>query len=720
MSIRFIKDTQQFVINTKNTTYAFAIHRDRYLCHTYYGKRVRSAALPEKRLKMYSFAPYIAEYGEKESPDIFMQECSFYGSGDFRANSLRLCSADGTGVTDFVYSSYRIFKGRRELDGLPAGRADEHTQTLEITMTDSVSGCKLMLYYTVFAENDIISRYMVIENLGEHSVRIDKCMPLTLDLPRSDLDMISLYGRHNHEVNLQRVPLHHGVQSVGSRRGATSHQYNPFIALCDSKATEEKGEAYGFNFVYSCSFLDEVEVDQTNGTRVLIGLGSECFSYTLGVGESFCSPEAVMTYSANGIGQMSRNFHGFIRNNVMPSVSLEPHPVVLNTWEACYFRINEEILLAFAREAKKTGFDMLVMDDGWFGKRNNDRAGLGDWFENREKFPDGLASFVKKVKEEGIKFGIWVEPEMVNPDSDLYRAHPEWALRVEGREPLRSRHQLVLDMANDEVVEYLMTMFDKTFEGIDIDYFKWDMNRHMSNVGSSVLAPERQGEAHFRYMKGVYKLLSWFGKRFPDAVIETCSGGGGRYDIGMMQYGIQIWTSDNTNPYDRTYIQASAMMGYPAATMSCHVSDPHGDLKSLDYRYKVALGGMLGYELNILKMSEEIKETIARQIAEYKSFDSLARLGDYHSLALPTKYGYSAYYYINADRSEILLSVIEKKDCKKGSTKLLKIREAIADAIYIDKRSGKQYTGETLRRGISVELSGEPDSATLMYLQREI
>ena len=719
MSIRFIKDAERFVINTKNTTYAFEIHRGRYLCHTYYGKRVKGGDLPAKKLKMFSFAPYIKEYGESESPDIFMQECSFYGSGDFRINSLRLCGADGTGVTDFVYSSHRVFKGRRDLDGLPAGRADGSADTLEITMTDEVSGCKLLLYYTVFADTDVISRYMVVENCGEGRVRIDKCMPLTLDIPRSDLDMISFYGGHVKEVNFQRVPLHHGIQAVASRRGATSHQYNPLIALCDRRATEEKGEVYGFNFVYSGSFLDEIEVDQTNSTRVLVGLGSECFSYTLEAGESFCSPEAVMTYSNSGIGGMSQNFHKFVRERIMPPAALLHHPVVLNTWEACYFNIDEEILVNFAKEAKKVGFDMLVMDDGWFGKRNDDRAGLGDWFENRDKFPDGLASFVSKIKAEGIQFGIWVEPEMVNPDSDLYRAHPEWALRVDGRDPLRSRHQLVLDMANDEVVDYLISLFDKTFDGIEIDYFKWDMNRHMSNVGSAAIAPDRQGEVHFRYMKGVYRLLSYFEERFPNAVIETCSGGGGRYDLGMMQHGIQIWTSDNTNPYDRTRIQASAMIGYPAATMSCHVSDPHGDLRSLDYRYKVAVGGMLGYELNILKMSEEIKSIISKQIAEYRSFEHIIRLGDYRCLAFYTKYDYSAYYYVTPDRSEILLSVIEKNRCKKGSTKLLKIKDADSSAVYTDQRSGARYSGETLRRGIRIELSGEPDSATLLYLKSE-
>ena len=714
MSIRFIKDKKRFVINTKSTTYAFDVVMDHYLYHIYYGKKTN--VLPNPEYRGISFAPYVEGYDESRSPDVFPQEISFYGSGDFRPNSLRM-SADGTGVCDFVYQSYRVFKGRFPLDGFPSARADERTQTLEITLLDEATKCRLKLYYTVFADLDVISRYMTIENKGKVSVKIEKCMPLTLDMMRSDLDMISFYGGHCREMGYQRFPLHHGTQSVYSNRGATSHHYNPFMALCDHNATEEKGDIYGFNFVYSGSFLNEVDVDQLSRTRVSVGLGSDCFSYTLNAKETFCSPEAIMTYSSAGVGKMTRNLHKFVRNHIMPPVSVEPHPVVLNTWEACYFDIDEEKLINFAKEAKKTGFDMLVMDDGWFGLRNHDRAGLGDWYENRAKFPEGLASFVNKIKAEGVQFGIWVEPEMVNPDSELYRAHPEWALHVEGRDPLRSRHQLVLDMSNPEVLDYLMARFDETFRGIEIDYFKWDMNRHMSNVGSSVLSSDRQGEIFFRYMKGVYKLLDWFCRRFPNAVIETCSGGGGRYDLGMMQYGIQIWTSDNTNPYDRTMIQASALMGYPSATMSCHVSDPHGDMKSLDYRYKVAVGGMLGYELNILNMSEEIKGEIAKQIKEYKSFEHVIRLGEYYNLAFPTKYSYSAYYYATPDAKELLLTVIEKKDCEKGSTKRLKLKAADANATYVDVRTGKQYSGAELKNGITVDLTGEPDSAHLFYFK---
>ncbi len=716
MSIRFIKKTKQFIIHTASTTYAFDIVKDKYLRHIYYG--IKKKTIAPDAPKGYSFSPFLIENGYKFSPDTLPCEVSFFGSGDFRSTSLRI-NSDGTGVTDFTYDSYRIYSGRAPLDGLPEARADKDTETLEIKLLDPVSDCILRLYYTVYPEKDIIGRFMKIENGGFAPVKIENCASLELPICRSDLDMISLWGGHVRECNLQRVPLHHGVQSVFSRRGASSHQYNPFFAICSHDADEERGDAYGFNFIYSGSFKNEVELDQTGTAKVLVGLGSETFGYRLDAGESFTSPEAVMTYSAHGIGRMSRNFHNFIRYNIMPRAALEPHPVVLNTWEACYFNIDEEKLIKFAEEAAKVGFDMLVMDDGWFGKRDHDRAGLGDWFENKAKFPRGLAAFAKEIKSRGVKFGIWIEPEMVNPDSDLYRAHPEWALRVPCREPLQSRRQLVLDMSNDEVIDYLIGIFGKTFEGVDIDYFKWDMNRHLSNVGSAALPADRQDEVSFRYMKGVYRLLRWFGERFPNAVIETCSGGGGRYDLGMMPFGIQIWTSDNTDPYARTMIQSAAMTGYPAATMSCHVSNPKGDLRSLDYRYKVALGGMLGYELNILEMSDEIKEEIAKQIAEYKELEHLMRLGDYYNLASPAKYDYSAYCYVNADSTEMILTVIEKTGARPAETKLLKISRAIPGAVYTDMRTGRDYTGEELRRGIRAEVTGQKDTASIFHFKKK-
>ena len=714
MPIRYDPSSMRFLLSTRHTLYAFDVWKGRYLRHLYYGKKTRNVPTPPPTV--VSFSPYIRELTAENSPNELPQEMSFFGSGDFRAEGLRLCGSDGTGVTDFVYESYRILSGRVCPEGLPSARADADTRTLEITLSDAVTGCSLLLCYTVFPNSDVITRHLTLVNNSGAPVRIETCMPLVLDIPRSDLDMITLCGAYGRECELQRFPLHRGSQSVGSRRGASSHFANPFFALCDHRATEERGEAYGFNFVFSGSFESRVEVDHRGQTRVLEGLGSECFSYTVEPGESFDSPEAVLTYSAAGLGGMRRNLHRFIRAHILPPSAREPHPVVLNTWEAVWFGVDQELLLRFAETAAPIGFDMVVMDDGWFGARDHDRAGLGDWYPNPKKFHHGLHPFADGIHATGQKLGIWIEPEMVNPDSELYRTHPDWCLRVDGREAPESRNQLVLDMANPEVLAYLKDSFSRVFDGVEIDYFKWDMNRNLACVGSAALPPERQGEVCFRYVKGVYELLRWFGEHFPNAVIETCSGGGGRYDLGMMQYGIQIWTSDNTDPYARARIQAGALLGYPAATMSCHVSNPHGSLASLDFRYKVAVGGMLGYELNILDMSPEIKAEIARQIREYHRFEHLIREGDCYEPASPLRYPYAVYCYAAPNGEELLLSLIETAGCPAGKTKRLRVRAALPGVTYIDRLSGRCFDGDELRAGISLTCTGEPNSAQLYHL----
>lgn len=734
MPISFDKKNGLFTLTTKNTRYVFGIQNGRYLVHHFYGKKTAKYEL----FKPYvvSFSPYLKECGNTWSPDIFPQEISFFGSGDFRPAALKIRAANGCCATDFVYKSHDIhsapkgFGACAGIAGIPHARGDGNTKLLTVVLFDEVTSCELRLHYTVFYEEDVIARSLVLYNYGKEPVKIEKCMPLTLDLPSFDYDMVTLFGGHYDERHYQRVPLHHGTQSVCSRRGASSPQYNPFMALCSGKATEDKGEVYGFNLIWSGSFLDEVEVDQTDCTRVGIGLGEENFGYLLEPtakggptkrgSTPFYSPQAILTYSDRGFGRMTRNLHNFTRNHILPERAVkEPHPVVLNTWEACYFNIDEEKLVNFAEESAKVGFDMLVMDDGWFGARNNDRAGLGDWTPNPAKFKNGLGSFVNKVKSKGIRFGIWIEPEMVNPDSDLYRAHPDWALSVPGRAPSLSREQLVLDMANPEVIDYLKDSFKKAFGGLKIDYFKWDANRHICDAYSHALPPERQDEAHYRYMLGVYELLRWFAEEFPDAQIETCSGGGGRYDLGMMAYGFQIWASDNTWPYSRLWMQRSALLAYPAATMSCHVSNPGEDLRALDFRYKVAVGGMLGYELNILRMTDPVKKEMARQVKEYKTFEHLVRLGDYHSLASPFLCPYSAYYYTDGRHKEFLLSVIEKEGIKPGSTKPLKLAEADPEKTYTDLLSGSRYTGRELKDGIVLPLTGEKFTAALLHLHED-
>ena len=706
MAIKYNKATKKFFLTTKNTMYVFQIVHEKFLGHIYYGQKKRGFD-PDFYEHNGSFSPYFEEETSSFSLNEAYTEYSYFGSGDFRCTSLRLRNSDGNACTLFFYKSHRIIKGRVPISGMPYAEVKDGDETLEITLTDDVTGCTLKLYYTVMEDCDVITRYMKLENGGEAPVDIENCMSLQVDLPERDYDMISLHGAHCWERQYCRTPVRMGSQTIFSRRGASSHQFNPFMALCKHKATEERGEVFGLNFVYSGNFYAEAELGQAEAVRVQIGLGGENFRWHLLPGETFESPEAIMTYTNKGIGQMSRNFHKFTNDRILPAEIFDKRPVVLNTWEACFFDIDEEKLLEFARVSSECGIDMLVMDDGWFGSRENDWAGLGDWWENPKKFKDGLHAFIDRVKKNNIKFGIWIEPEMVNPDSDLYRAHPEWCLRVPHRPNTLSRHQLVLDMSNSDVVDYLKESFTKTFDGVAIDYIKWDMNRHLSEVGSDFLPPERQLEVAHRFMLGVYELFRWFREKYPNVMIENCSGGGGRYDLGMMKYSSQIWASDLTDPVWRCKIQYGSMLPYPASTMSCHVSHPGSSVKEADYRWAVAIGGMLGYELHIVGADEAIRRRIPEQIAEYRKYEELIKHGDYYRLYSPFETNYNSYYFAAEDNSKILLSFIQLSPDKKEKTIKLKVSRADPHAVYVDERTGDEYTGEELRRGITLTSSLE-------------
>ena len=730
ITITTLKDskiTKQVVIRTKNTMYVLGIFADRFPVHLYYGKKSRSADTGYHPFER-AFSPYYPECGWDYMPNTVESEYPYFGMGDFRASAIRVRDlSTGSDVTEFTFRKMKKYKGRVAINApiygeLPYAEADEDTETLEMILDDTVTGCELHLFYTVFPESDVIARHMTLINKGKKTVSLEKCMSLCLDIKRDNLDLISTYGGHGRERMVDRHTVSYGVHRITSRRGASSHMENPCILLCDPKASEERGEAYGFNFVYSGDFLDELEIDQTGKTRVLVGLGDETFSWRLEAGESFTSPEAVMTYAPNGIGEVSRNFHRFTRKHILPPEPFERRPVVLNSWEAFYFNIDGKLMEDFSAGAAEVGMDLPVMDDGWFGARRHDRAGLGDWVATPELFPDGLAAFVERVKAKGDKFGIWIEPEMVNPDSDLYRAHPEWALSAPGRVPLESRNQLVLDMGNPAVVDYLSDILGKTFNGIPFDYFKWDMNRHLTGVYSNILPPERQKEASFRHMCGVYELFRRLRAMFPNAMIENCSGGGGRYDLGMMKYSTQIWTSDNTEPVDRTYIQYGSTLGYPVTTMSCHVANHDSSIENprkLNYGFRVAINGPLGYELNILAASDTAKATMSEQIKEYRAYEHLILRGDFYRLLSPFECGRYAYYFVSEDSREILLSYLQNFDDAKKTVYKLKISRALPGVTYRDTISGKTYTGEELRRGIEVESDEKGLYAVMWHLVAE-
>lgn len=737
MAITYNQSKKMFTLTTVNTQYVFKVVGDKYLIHCYYGYKSESLDY-SCDVRALTFTPEIHDTELKRfSLNDAPLECSYYGTGDYRCTSLKIKGGNGDSCTFFQYCDYEILKGRKDIPGMPYARETEDTETLAIRLKDHVTGCTLILYYTVYPSHDVITRYFRIVNEGKTDVKLQKAMSICLDLPGHDFDVMSLYGCQTMERNVQRTPLCYGNYSIGSRRGASSHNFNPFMALMSKNADEETGDVYAFNQIYSGSFLNEVEVDSQGNTRVGIGLGEENFAYTIPVGETFSSPEAIMLYTSNGLGDMSRKMHGFIRETILPPDVFGKRPIVLNTWEAFHFDIDGDMILKLADEGKECGMDMVVVDDGWFGERNDDTAGLGDWYPNPKKFPNGLQQLVRDVHKKGMKFGIWIEPEMVNPDSELYRAHPDWCLNCKERVPTLSRNQLVLDFCNPEVLEYLKDSILKAFEGVDIDYIKWDFNRTLSEVGSPYLSKDMQDEAGFRYQLGVYELFFWLRENFPNVMIENSSGGGGRYDLGMMAVSTQIWTSDNVGAKDRVRIQYGSTIAYPASVMSCHVSEPAENEKymsNLDYKYKVALAGMLGYELDIFKVDSTVKEEFKKQISFYRSVEDLMKKGHLFRLISPYEdiAEVSSYYY--ADKEEnaerILLSYLQSYPYQKRDIswrmdllpqKIDRLRMKAADvkATYLEVLSGKYFSGADLQNGIQIRMSENGKFGKLMLFEKQ-
>lgn len=721
MPISFYDDNM-FLLETKNTFYSFTMNNNLFPVHLFYGNKKKG--LTESIFEpINEFSPFYEKYGLDYSPSLLPSEFPFFGSGDFRASALKLRNmGNGSDTTLFTYQSARICKGRVTIPNLPFAAEDKNTETLIIDLIDNANQCKLKLYYTVFADCDVITRFFSLKNNGNNDVRIEKCMSLALDIPTTQLDVISFPGKWSKERIYQRNSVIKGSQSIFSRRGASSHFYNPFFMICDNGATEEKGNAYGFNLVYSGSFLNEIETDHNGFTRILSGLGSESFNYLLKPGEEFFSPEAVMTFSDAGIGTVSNNMHKFIKKHILPKKIYEQRPVVLNTWEGFGFNIDEKLMVKCAEVAAEIGIDLLVMDDGWFGDcRMDETTGMGDWHPCETKFPNGLENLVNSVRKCGVKFGIWFEPEMVGANSNIFKLHPDWILKAPDREQLLGRYEYVIDLANPEVIKHLKKVFTDVLSELDIGYIKWDMNRNMTNVYSPYLPPERQGEVQFRYMQGLYDLLGWFNEKFPHIMIESCSGGGGRYDLGMMKYSTQIWTSDNTDPIDRTFIQYGSSFGYPTCVMSCHVTNHNNSAeneKILNYGFNVAINGVLGYELDILNLSQSIKQNIAKQIKEYRNYENLIINGEFHRIHNPDDDGKYSFYFVNSDASEILLIYLQNNDNPKKKNNKLCISKANLKDDYYECISEQTFTGKQLVKGISVTSSETGYSSKLFYFKK--
>ena len=640
------------------------------------------------------------------SLDTRLLEYSAYGTGDYRDYCLHAVYEDGSHVTDLRFVSYEVKEGKYALEGLPAMyQGEEKAETLEITLRDEYKNLEVVLYYGVFEDLDVITRACKIVNQSEEQVRLLRAYSMGLDFDNKDMDMLHFYGRHAMERKMERSPLQHGFQGVESRRGYSSHQQNSFVILCKQDANEEYGWCYGASFAYSGNFSIQAEVSQMDLTRLTVGIQDTQFEFHLEPGESFTAPEVILSFSENGLGQLSRNYHKAIRHNLCRGkYKTERRPVLINNWEATYFDFTPEKLVAIAKDAKELGIEMLVMDDGWFGKRDSDYSGLGDWFVNEKKLKGGLKNLVEEVNKAGMKFGIWFEPEMISEDSDLYRAHPDWALTVPGRSFTRARHQLVLDFSREDVRTYIFDRMCEILESANIEYVKWDANRHLTDVWSAKLPADRQGEVFHRYILGLYDFLEKLTQRFPNLLIEGCSGGGGRFDAGMMYYHPQIWCSDDTDAIERLDIQYGTSFGYPISTVGSHVSvcpnHQTGRSVSMKTRGIVAMAGTFGYELDITRLSQEEKDMVKIQVEEFKKYYSLIQQGDYYRLTDDgRKSPYVAWEFAAEDGTEALLNVVTLRVRAYAMPYTVRINGLKPEAVYEVEGTGEKYSGAALMNG---------------------
>ncbi len=669
MSIAFDPQAKLLTLTTKNTSYQMQIDQLGFLRHLHYGHRTGSQDMSYQFFDFdYAFSGNPIEYRKERtlSLDILPQEYTSFGVGDYRVNSVAVINADGSRAAQFKYVSHEITKGKYAIPQLPSVYDNgNEAETLSVTMRDDVTGLMIRLYYGVFEKLDVITRYTEFINDGNASISLEKAASLCLDLPLGNWDLIHFHGRHAMERQPERQPVGHILTTVGSDRGMTSHQHNPFIIVCDHDATEERGDCYGMMLAYSGSFRAELEQNQINCVRVVMGISETAFSWALDPGKSFHTPEVILSF-ADGLTALSHNYHRVIRHNICRGeFHLAERPVLINSWEANYFNIDEEKMVALAEEASALGIDLFVMDDGWFGKRNDDNAALGDWFVNLEKLPKGLPHLIERINALGMKFGIWVEPEMISEDSDLYRAHPDWAFSAPGRIPNFGRNQLVLDMSRKDVRDYLYGCLSSLLSENNIAYIKWDFNRSVCDAYSHSLPAERQGEVLHRFVLGIYELLDRLTADFPHVLFEGCSGGGGRFDAGMLYYTPQIWCSDDTDAIERLTIQGGTSFGYPVSTMGSHVSaSPNhqtGRTTPIETRGVVAMSGAFGYELDLTRIPDADKAVIRDQIRQYHEDEDLIHNGLYYRLTDFSKnLYYTAWQFVSEDRSKSLINLVIK------------------------------------------------------------
>ena len=667
MSIHVNEEHKLFHLQTAKTSYIFKILENGNAGQLYYGPQI-----PVK--KDY---PNLASREEHDCTntltvdqsdfqlELIKQEYAGLGKGDYRYPAYQITYPNGSRTSEFEYTGYEVADGKERLKNMPSAFDDQgdDSQTLTVTFKDELANLVLQLHYTVFEKEDVIVRSATFINHGQEAVTLDRALSLQLDLPDHDYDMLQFSGSWARERHLIRTPLRSGIQSIGSLRVASSHQQNPFFALARPHTDNHQGAAFGFNFIYSGNFIDSVEVDQFDTTRVLVGINPDDFGWKLANGESFQTPEAVMTYTSDGLNQMSQQLGAFYQDHLINQhFAHQDRPILINNWEATFMDFNEAKLMKIVDQADKLGIEMFVLDDGWFGHRDDDKSSLGDWFVDQKKFSNGISGFADRVHDKGMKFGLWFEPEMISIDSKLYEKHPDWMIATPGRQGTPARNQYVLDMTRQEVVDYLFEHMSAIIKQTKLDYIKWDMNRNITEMYGANLPDDQQLEFTHRYILGVYQLYARLTEAFPKVLFESCASGGGRFDLGMMYYAPQAWCSDDTDAVERIKIQDGTSYGYTQNMWGAHVSavpnDQVGRLTSLDTRAAVAYFGDFGYELDITKMAADELATIKKQVAFYKQYRHLFQFGKFYRLDNPDTNNDNVYGWqvVNEDRSEAILT----------------------------------------------------------------
>ncbi len=707
MPIIVNEKTGLFQIVTENTEYQMKTDKYGVLKHLWYGEKTGTDMEYLQNYPDVGFSGNIYDAGNDRtySLDTLPLEYACDGVGDYRITAAAAVHSDGSCALDLRYNGYRISKGKYSIKGLPAVYADENkSETLEIILKDAASDIEVTLRYGVLPELDIITRSVSFANNGKKPFTLTKAASLCLDIPNGEWEWVHFYGRHAMERLTERMPLCHGIQESSSTRGTSSHQQNPSILLCSPDCTETAGSCIGAALMYSGSFQTRIQLDQLEQVRLVMGINSELFRWELKPDEVFDTPEVILSYSAAGMEKLSHNFHKVIREHVCRGkYKLAERPVLINNWEATYFDFGEKKILKIAEQAAALGVDLLVLDDGWFGKRDDDCSGLGDWFVNTNKLKGGLDKLAENIKSLGMKFGLWFEPEMVSEDSELYRNHPEWTIKIPSRNPVRSRYQLVLDMTNTEVREYLFESISNILKSADISYIKWDMNRSICDWYTPCLSSDNQGEMPHRYILGLYELLERLTAAFPDVLFEGCSGGGGRFDAGMLYYCPQIWCSDDTDAFERTKIQYGTSFFYPVSAVGSHISavpnHQTGRITPIETRAVTAMAGSFGYELDLNTLSDKERQEVREQIVRFKKYGPLIHNGLYYRLSDPMTDKFAVWEFVSENRREVLVNGVIFRTEPNRTQYIIKLRGLLPEADYRLAENGEVYKGSALMNG---------------------